>query len=157
MSDIIINNVLCYISSARHSLPEDNIIIVVKSFYSFDKIKEAKDVIHDLCQIKGKRRKADDKISSEIKDILTALKNRDNAITLPRFVVDQHDGLPPNSGFLAVARNMETLMTSNESLMLEIQQLQKTVVMLSKTTNSLNEEVRDSKKSEDYLNARYRR
>ena len=108
---MIIDNVLCYVSSARHSMKNDDIVQVCLAFYKLEDIIKGKDLHYGIVGEKPKRRRHENKCLSEIKDILEMLcKCDENGKILPRFVVDKHDGLPPTSGFDLVANSIIGLM-----------------------------------------------
>ena len=43
--DIIINGLLCFISFSKNDYDQASLINVVKSFYSYEKIKKAKELV----------------------------------------------------------------------------------------------------------------
>lgn len=129
----IINGVLCYISTARHSMRVDDITRICHAFFKDDDIIKAKDLLCELTGEKSKRRRNENRIIHELSDILDLFKKCDDANTdLPKFVVDSFDGLPPSSGFEIIA---ETLISLND----EIISLKKEVEVLRE--NRLEENI----------------
>jgi hypothetical protein len=125
--ELLTNDILCFISTARHEKSNNEIVISVESFYDFVKIKEAKDLVYDLCKRKICRRKKDEKISKEIGDILSIFETIDEEkISVPRFVAERFDSLPPSSGFDAIARNMSALRELVANLRDELKELRDT-------------------------------
>ena len=96
----IINGVLCYISTARHSMRSDDIIRICCAFFKDDDILKGKDLLCELIGEKSKRRRNENRIINEMRDIVELFKKCDETnVELPKFVVDTFDGLPPSSGF----------------------------------------------------------
>ena len=73
----IINRVLCYTSTARHSIRQDDIIRVCMAFYSDEDIIKAKDLLCELIKEKPKRRRNENRILHETEDILYILRKFD--------------------------------------------------------------------------------
>ena len=104
VSNICLDSLLCYVSTARHSLKYDEIIRICVAFYKETDIIKSKDLLCDLIGQKGKRRRNENRLMNEMKDIVDMLTySDDNNISLPKFVVDSYNGLPPTSGFEVVA------------------------------------------------------
>ena len=119
---ITINNVLCYISSARHSLRCDDIIRTCLVFYENDDIVKAKDMLFEMVGEKPKRRRFENRMMHELQDIIDMLKRCDDeeSLILPRFVADSFSGMPPSSGFEIVAQAMQSLIQEISDLKKEI-------------------------------------
>ncbi len=64
--DLFITDVHCYISTARHDKSHNDIVIIMQSFYDYEKIIEAKDIIYEICNKKIIRKKVADKISKKL-------------------------------------------------------------------------------------------
>lgn len=120
----VINNVLCYASTARHSMRSDDVMRVCLSFYKDDEIIKSKDQLCDLIGEKSKRRRHENRMLNEMKDIMDMLTRCDDTdVKLPKFVVDSYDGLPPSSGFELVASYMLNLIDEISNLKKEVQLL----------------------------------
>ena len=86
MTDLHVNNVLSYVSSARETLSATEIINVASAFYESGLVCEAKDFLYGLLDVRPVRRKAPD-AKKELKDILEGLEIAEQkAIALPTFV-----------------------------------------------------------------------
>lgn len=150
LENTVINDVLCYISTARSSVPEEVIILTVRSFYDFDKIKKAKDFLCKVCGVKTNRRRNDDKITTEIGDILKLFEDAcvgDKEI--PKFVAEGYTSMPPSSGFEIVSEHILSLTNEIEQLKLELKQFRKIREDYSKVMDDsmdLKLEVSDIKK-----------
>lgn len=119
--ELICNDILCYISTSRHEKAHDDIVIIVQGFYDHQKIRDAKDFLYKLCKKRPTRRKI---FPREIEDILEAFEDAEKeSISLPKFVTDRYDSLPPSSGFEAVARNMSFLRETVENLNEELKEM----------------------------------
>ena len=117
----VINKVLCYTSTARHSMRQDDIIRICLSFYKEDEILKAKDYLYQLVGEKSIRRRNENRMVNEMQDLMGLLKKCDDKrMDLPKFVVDSYDKLPPSSGFEVVAHYMVSLIEEIASLRKEI-------------------------------------
>ena len=106
----IINKVLCYISTARHSMRNDDIIRICLTFYKEDEILKAKDALFNIVGEKSIRRRNENRVLNELQDIINLLKKCDDkGMALPPFVADSYDSLPPSSGFEVVAQAVGSL------------------------------------------------
>ena len=120
----IINGVLCYTSSARHSVRNDDIVRICLAFFKDEEIIKGKDVLCSIIGEKPKRRRNENKIMHEVRDILDILKRCDDTnCELPKFVVDSYDGLPPSSGFELIAQSLTALNDEILALRKEIEYL----------------------------------
>ena len=87
--DLVISNILCYMSTARHSLRADDIIRACLLFYNKDDILKGKDMLYDLVNEKSRRRRNGDRILHELQDIMHLLKKCDDeSVKLPKFLAD---------------------------------------------------------------------
>ena len=97
----IINDILCYISSARDTISRDKIIINAFSYYTADDIKTAKTLI---CTTTGERNVKRKECASEpnvpradIRDICTIFeKIESEGKNIPKFVAGGFMSFPPN-------------------------------------------------------------
>ena len=122
--DLVICNILCYISTARHSLRVDDIIRTCFVFYQPDDITKGKDLLCNIIGEVSKRRRGENRITQELQDIIDLIgKAEDNGIKLPTFVADNYNSLPPSSGFELVAAHIVTLNDEISSLKKEIESL----------------------------------
>ena len=120
--DIIINGILCYISTARHVIKHDDIIRACLVFYESTDVLSAKDMLYDIAGEKSKRRRTEYRIMHELEDILLLLKKCDEGgIKLPRFVADTYNSMPPTSGFEVVAQSMQSLIHEISNLRSEVE------------------------------------
>ena len=120
----IIDGVLCYTSTSRHVMRNDDIVRVCLAFYEDDDILRAKDILYEKVGEKIRRKRGENRIIQEIQDILDMLKKcDDDKIMLPKFVVDRYDGLPPSAGFEVIAQTMVTLKNEMTALKREIESL----------------------------------
>ena len=108
--EIVINKVLCYVTTAVQSMKKDDIIRVCLSFYKEEDIILAKDLIYKTVGEKPKRRRHENKMLNEMHDLLDILKRcEESDIPLPKYVADSYDSLPPTSGFDVIADKMVSL------------------------------------------------
>ena len=121
--NVVVNNVLCYINSARHSLSNDQIIQCCLPFYDYDDIKSAKDNVYKSLKESSKRRRGDNAKKAEIQDILDALaKHEEREIPIPCYGADSYKAMPPTSGFEIIGSMLTTLFEEIFHLKNEINQ-----------------------------------
>ena len=86
MTHLHVNNVLCYISSARETLNATDIINIASAFYDTGLFCEAKDFRYGLIDVRVVRRKTPDAKKKELKDHLDGFDTAEQKeITLPTF------------------------------------------------------------------------
>ena len=120
----VINGVLCYTSTARHSVRNDDLVRICLAFFKDEDIIKGKDTLCSIIGEKPKRRRNENRIMHEVRDILDLLKRcDDNNCELPKFVVDSYDGLPPTSGFDLIAQSLTALNEEISALRKEIEYL----------------------------------
>ena len=128
MIEIKVNDVLCYLTTARNTLSRDNIILNAVGFYTNEVIYSAKEEIFNLCSERPIRRKATQEVSnpavSNIKDILDLLDKVEGQITLPSFVAAKFNSLPP-SNFECIAAVICSLRDEVTALREEVSQMKK--------------------------------
>ena len=121
----VTDSVLCYVTTARNSRRNDDIVQACVSFYKKEEIVRANNLI---CKILGERpvrRRKEDKMVNEMQDIIDMIAkcDEDDKITLPIFLVDSFDGLPPTSGFELIGFQLVELVQELSFLKTEIQHL----------------------------------
>ena len=72
--NVIVNGILCYMSTARHVMKRDDIIRTCLVFYENDDITFAKDLLYETVGEKSKRRRNENRIMHELQDIFDLLK-----------------------------------------------------------------------------------
>ena len=100
MAPEVVNNVLCYLSTARHENTEVIIVAACRSFYNCEEIVEAKEIFFKLFNKQVLKRRGDDKTKSDLTDILQLM--RDNALAsvhTPNFLANGYNKMPPSAGF----------------------------------------------------------
>ena len=127
-SNNIVNGVLCYISTARHTLSEQTIVNVCQGFYSLESIREAKELIYTFTDDNFVSRRGDGKVKADLIDILSVvLKLDDGKKDIPKYLADTYKSMPPFSGFEVLAEYMISLMSEVASLKEEIVGLKSTL------------------------------
>ncbi len=117
IQNAIVNDVLCYISTARHSIPADDIVSIVHSYYEHSKIASAKTLLCEICKTHPIKRRTEDKIKVDIRDMLDFFDKIDrDRVKIPQFLVDSYDALPPATGFSVASRNISVLLDQMEQL-----------------------------------------
>ena len=130
LENTVVNDVLCYISTARASLSRDRIVLNALAFYSDVAVRRAKDMIFDICKEKSVKRKActshPNPIAADLEDIYLILEKMEGLkFLLPDFVAEGYVSLPPSSGFESLASVMCSLRDEISALRLEVSEVRK--------------------------------
>ena len=101
LKDTTLNDVLCYVSTARNTLSKDQILVRACAFYKPEVVKKAKSIICFIAKEKNVVRKSCDAhpnpTFADIGDIYECLVKIENeGINCPKFVGGGFDSFPPN-------------------------------------------------------------
>lgn len=108
----IANNLLCYISSARHKLSDHQIVENCLSYYPPEAIKRAKEIIFQAVKEKATWNKNKNKTRADLEDIIGLMRKCDaRAYALPRFVADSYAAFPPTYGIETIRNNVSVMMS----------------------------------------------
>ena len=119
--NIVIDNILCYLSTSRDSMKKDDIIRTCLAFYKLDDIVKSKEVLFSFIGEKPKHRRGEDRLVNEVQDIMFVFERCEiENVKLPKFVSDSYNGLPPTSGFEVVAHHIISLIDEISSLRKEV-------------------------------------
>ena len=144
MRNSVVNYVLCYITTARHSYTEENMMSCCLSFFKASDITEAKDLLYSKAETETTARKGKSKSTSELSDIFSLLKTVDESEReLPKFLCDGFNKMPPAAGFEVLAEHIINLMSEISQLRADVSAFD-----LQSTGRSLievKEELRDIK------------
>ena len=125
-SNIRLNDVLCFITTARNSLSRDIILVNAVGFYTSEAIFAAKEEIFSFSNERLVKRKMTNEQPNpavmNVKDILTLLDKMEGTVPIPSFVAANYNSLPPI--------NFEPLATVLCSLKDEIAALRREVCQL---------------------------
>ena len=103
IKNAVINGVLCYLSSARHTLTDQAVITVCLSFYNGEKISEAKEILFKITKDSIIRWRDESKARADLQDIITLMGKIDEENhDVPQFLADSFCSMPPASGFEAI-------------------------------------------------------
>ena len=108
-----INDVLCYVSTARQTLSSDTIVQNAVAFYSSEQILKAKKEVFGLAKEKPMARKAcpshPNPSTQDIKDVLDLYVMKENGnFIFPKFVAHGHNTMPPAAIFDAIVNILST-------------------------------------------------
>ena len=123
-TDLVINSFLCYASTVRHDMKYEDITRICIAFYKESDLLEGKKLICENLGEKPKWRRGDQRLVHEVQDVLNLLKKCDDeSITLPSFVCDSYNGMPPTSGFEIIAQPLVSLINDIADLRKEVELL----------------------------------
>ena len=136
----IVSGVLCFTSTARHSMRCDDMVRVCHSFYNEEDITKANDVLFDCIgeppKSIPKRRRGKDRLIRDLEDVIELLRMCDDGnMKLPKFVVDNYNSLPPSSGFEFIVEYLSKLNDELATLRKEVESLKDSRVEHSVTTH----------------------
>ena len=118
---IVIENILCFIQSARDSLSSAEIQNTVEKFYKQKDIQKSKQVILDAVQEKPVKRRD---VNKDIQDILEAFASADSKqVNLPTYAAVGLDAMPPASGYELIQDSLNAMSDEISSLKSEINNL----------------------------------
>ena len=144
-ANLVINNILCYIYTARDSMKKDDIIRACLAFYKQDDIVKGKELLYGFVGEKPKHRRGEDKLLNEMHDLMSVFDRCDvKNVKLPKIVTDSYNGMPPSSGFETVAHHIVTLIDEILSLKHEVEALKESrhaENVLQQTNNLIQEDI----------------
>ena len=103
-----VNNVLCFISTAKHTYTDHNIICSCQSFYKADEISEAKDLLFEIANEAIIKRRGESRMKNDLCDMLTLMRKLDE------------NKMPPAAGIEVVAEHIVSLMSEITLLRAEV-------------------------------------
>ena len=123
IQNAVVNDILCYMSTARHSFSEEEILTIVYSYYAHEGISSAKTLLVQVTNINSIKRRGDNKVKLEISDILRLFEEADKKkLQLPKFLADKYDAFPPINGFSLASRNIAALLDRIDELTKELEE-----------------------------------
>ena len=143
IKNALIDNVLCFISTSRDSLSNEEIIASTVAFYNGEAIKKAKETIFRLCNEKIIQRRQGDKNPNpsvpNVRDILLLFADREaEDFEFPTFLCNSFNGLPP-VGFASVAETICNLRDEVAAFRVELQEHRKSRCSDIKAFEDLND------------------
>ena len=145
LKNVVINGVLCYLASARHTHTDLAMTNICQSFYNSEKIAEAKELLFSFSSDNAVRRRGEGKTKADLTDIITLFrKMEENNEQLPKFLTDDFRTLPPASGYEVIAEHVVNLMLEISALREQVEKLQKSEVPDNDMVD-LREEIHDIK------------
>ena len=100
LTNVIKNNILCYISTSRDSASVNDIVNSTVAFYKDEQIKTAKDLVYKLIKKNAPVRRScathPNPLTADVEDILDVFAGCESkGISLPEFLADRFDAFPP--------------------------------------------------------------
>ena len=129
LTDTVVNDVLCYISSASSVLTQNDLTMNALAFYKPEAVKKAKDIICGISKEKPITRKIckdhPNPTTADLKDICSCFeKIASKAISAPNFVATGFASFPPQ-GFELLAPTMCAFRDEIAALRTEVAEMKK--------------------------------
>ena len=140
-SNLVLNNVLCYITSSYESKTIECIIDCCLPYYSFAQIKAARDLLvsYNKCEISSSGHKGTKSTKNLLTEILDFLKYcKDNQIELPTFVSNSYNSMPPVSGYEIIGGTLSVLIDEIYSLKEELKMMKQDVELSRKCSDTIS-------------------
>ena len=123
-SNIIINDVLCFITTAVHSKPSEFMVNAALAYYDAQSVREAKNLLFSYSNEKCIRRRGEDSKKNDILDIIELVKKlHEDDINIPDFTARKFDSMPPACGYEIIASNIVDLIEEIKLLRSEVTSL----------------------------------
>lgn len=153
LSNVLSNDVLCFISTSRHTLTKDTIIASTIGFYKPDQILQAKDTLFKVCKERPTIRKVcashPNPNVADVADMIVLLqKMEDSNKTIPGFVASRFNSLPPLN-FEVIASVICSMRDEISTIRLELSQVRESNQKDLKSMDdviSIKQDVADIKK-----------
>ena len=145
ISDAVINGLLCFVSTARHSHTETALTSICLSFYNSE--KHGLQLAYRLANETYVARRGDGRLKSDLMDILALFNKCElNNVQLPKFLADGFDTMPPMSGYEILAEHIVDLVTQVSELKQQVKTLNESALDI-KATNvaEVKEDLHDIK------------
>ena len=143
--NLVLNPILCYISTAYVSKSPECIIDCCTPFFDFSKIKEARELLSSYVEVYDKQepgRRGPKSAKNMIIEILeTIQKCKADNIELPMFVANAYNSMPPISGYDVVGGTLSVLIDELFLLKDDIREIKQLSRVPSKDIKLLNDEV----------------
>ena len=128
LENVILNDVLCFLSTIRDSQAHDDIVAIAVAFYKSEVIKQAKEKLFEICNEKLIARRSTREHPNpsvpDLKDVLDLfIKMEGKNFVLPKFVANSYASMPPQSGFVGIAHMIGSLRDEIAALKTELSQI----------------------------------
>ena len=142
LQNTVLNDVLCFISTARKTLPHANVTAQTVGFYDDGAIRKAKETIFKICNEKPVARKScsshPNPSVADVEDILNLFHRMGSkSFLFPDFVAGSYASLPPSSGFDAMASVMGSLRDELFAVREEFRQMREKTVKDAKAMEDI--------------------
>ena len=144
-AEVIVDNILCFLSTAAKDFSEDTLFDLAYCFYSYEKIKESKATISNLLKKDISSRRDPEKKKKELTDVTTLMKELKESEIKVKFVSDSYKGMPP-VGFEFIApliANLSEEVTKINTVLPSILDIKSEVRNTTDTVRQMKVEVRD--------------
>lgn len=142
LKNVVINKVLCFISSSRNSLSTEDIISTTVVYYNKEEIEQAKKFLFKLCGEKPIARAScvswPDPCTAHVNDMIEFFERHElKNFAFPRFLADGFDSLPP-TGLSRIAESIRGLRDEVSLLRTELNEHRKERMEDIKCLNDIN-------------------
>ena len=149
MKDVMINNLLCFLSSAQNDFPNEVFYDQIFSFYSIEDIKTARELLSSYVTKSFPARRGPDKKKRELDDLLESYHEFETLKTRVVFASDSYKKMPP-LGLEFIAPILTTLIeevTKLNSMLPKFTDLKSEVINTADIMRSLKTDIKviDSK------------
>ena len=143
LENVVVNDLLCFVSTARISFTADNIVLNVVGFYKDEDIKKAKATLYQICKetpvIRKQCASQPNPSGSHTKDIIQLFDEAEREETdLPKLLASGCMSLPPSTGFESYTSVVCSLRDELYALRLEVTEIRKTIEKDSKSKENVN-------------------
>ena len=111
-ANLVLNSVLCYVSSALETKTLDTIIDCCVPFFEYGQLREAKETLLLYCEHESEtsNRRGNKSAKCLVTEVIEVFKYcKINNIELPSFVANSYNSMPPMSGYEIIGGTLSAL------------------------------------------------
>ena len=102
----LVDNVTCYICTARHNLSDDEVSTSFETFFESDEKFASNEFIFSYSKETATRQRGDNRISNDSSDMFVKLQAlHESNVSLPVFICNGYK-MPPSSGIIVLAEQI---------------------------------------------------
>ena len=145
--DIIVDGLLCFLSSANNDFSNEGLLDIAHSFYSHDVIKNSKTVLGNILHKDVVWRRDPEKKKKDLRNVVDFMMEMTESKVKVKFVADSYKGMPPvGLEFIApLLSNLSGEMSKINDILPGILDIKSEVVNMADTVRQLRSDVTDIK------------